>query len=237
MRKLLYIAYSAALLVMAIYLCSCLASGGSIDATDPILPAPELSEGTVNPETREITVTKDDITVVVQHWSRTRLNRKYTTVDMRSPFYYLETWEQTFQSEVFHVSITNNTPRNVVVVFDESVMVDEREYVYRPVLDLQDYKYRFSTKKLLDLKTKRGLQIAPQIILSHKMGGKPVPPGQTREGFMPYNTPSTQAATLSLTMVLEKEPEVATAAYEKVKFQFDFIQDLVLLKRQPAARR
>ncbi len=227
MRRFSYIILSTALLIAAIYLCSC--TGGVIDPTDPILPAPEQEEGVVNPELKTISVTKDDLTIVVQHWSKTRLNRKYTTVDSRSPFYFLEAWEQSYQSEVFHVTLTNNTPRGAAVVFKESIMEDEREYVYVTTTRLQDFKDRFLRKQVMDLRTKKGLKVAPQIILSSILGPKHiVPAGKTIGGFIPYPTPSRQAEKIWLTIVMEKEPATPTAAYEKVTFRYNFIQDLIL---------
>ncbi|MFC1718626.1 hypothetical protein ACFL6S_33550 [Candidatus Poribacteria bacterium] len=237
MRKFLYIVLSIALLAMVMHLCSC-AGGGSIDPTDPILPALDLTEGTVDPITRAITVTKEDITVVSEHWSRTRLNRKYTTVDTRSPFYYLEIWEQAYKSEAFHVTITNNTPRNVVFSFKDSIMEDEREYEYNTITDIQDLRYRFVTKRLMDLRTKKALELAPQIMLVGKLHeGNTIPPGQTVDGFLLYTTPSTIAEKVWLNVVVEKEPESRTAAYEKVRFRFPYTQDRVLLKRQPPMKR
>ena len=157
---------------------------------------------------------------------------------MRSPFYFLETWEQAYSSEVFHVAITNNTPRNIVIVFKETTMEDEREYKYNTVIDIQDIKYKFFTKGLMDLRTKRGLQIAPQIMLYGKVGRKAlIAPGQTVDGFLAYPTPSTQAEKIWLNVVLEKEPETMTASYEKVRFRFDYVQDRLLRKRQPATKR
>ena len=236
MRRFSYITLSTALLVAVIYLCSC--SGGIIDPTDPILPAPEQDEGVVDPETRTITVTKEGLTVAIQHWSKTKLNRKYTTVDMRSPFYYQETWEQSYQAEVFHVTITNNTPVGAAVIFKDSIMEDEREYIYTPTVRLADLKDRFARKQLMDLRTKRGLEKAREILLSEVLGPKhTVPAGKTVAGFLPYPTPSRQAEKIWLTIVLEKEPSTATAAYEKERFRFNFIQDLVLHKRQPGVRR
>ena len=91
MRKFFYFALTIVLLGVSIYLNSC-AAGGAIDLTDPITPLPEIKEGVVDPQTRAITIAKEGITVTTEHWSRTRLNRKYSTIDMRSPFYYLETW-------------------------------------------------------------------------------------------------------------------------------------------------
>ena len=239
MRGFSYITLLATLLIVVIYLCSC--GSTAVDITDPILPAPEQEEGAaaaVDPESRTITVTKGDLAIAVQHWSKTRLNRKYTTVDMRSPFYYQETWEQSYQAEVFHVTITNNTPVGVAVIFGESVMEDEREYIYTPTTRLSDFKDRFSRKQLMDLRTKRGLEKAREILLSEVLGPKnTVPAGKTVAGFLPYPTPSRQAEKLWFTIVLEKEPSTATAAYEKERFRFDFIQDLVLHKRQPGVRR
>ena len=60
MRKFLYIFLSIALLAMVVHLCSCVGGGGVYDPTDPILPAPELTEGTLDPATRTISITKDD---------------------------------------------------------------------------------------------------------------------------------------------------------------------------------
>ncbi len=237
MLRFSYVALFIALSAAVVFLCSC-AGGGVVDPTDPIIPSPEIKEGVVDPLSRAITITKAGLTVTVEHWSRTRLNRKYTTVDMRSPFYYLETWEQSFQNEAFHVTIKNDTPRNVIVVFKDCTLEDEREYTYRPITSMEDFRYKFVMKKLMDLRTKRGMEIAPQIILSEVLGeSDTVPPGQTVSGFIPFNTPSTQAAKVWLTLVLEKEPEAATASYQKVTFRFDYIQDLVLFVRQPAIKR
>jgi len=224
------------LLVMAVYLCSC-KSGGIIDAGDPITPLPELKEGTVDPKTNAITITKDNITVTVEHWSRYRLNRKFTTVDMRSPFYYLETWEQAFQSEAFYVTIKNDTPRPVVVNFTDTALEDDRKYVYKP-LGVTDFVYKFQTKKRMDLKTKRGLDEASRILLNEAIGPKKeVAAGQVVSGYLAFMVPSSQATKVWLTLVLEKAPEVATAAYERVSLRFDFVQDLVRRKTQPAVPR
>ena len=120
----------------------------------------------------------------------------------------------------------------------EITLQDERDYVYRVVTDMNDFKYKFATKQMMDLRTKRGLQIAPQIILSEKLGERAeIQAGETVDGFIPFTTPSTQAEKMWLNIVVEKEPETATASYEKVTFRFDYIQDLVLLKRQPATKR
>jgi hypothetical protein len=236
MRKFSDIALSAALLVVVVYFCSCGTS--VIDPYDPILPAPEQQEGVADPVQRTITVAKEGVTITVQHWSKTRLNRKYTTVDMRSPFYYQESWEQSFQKEVFHVTIKNDNPGKLVVLFKETVMTDEREYVYRPIVRIDDFKNAFMMKQMMDLRTKRGLQIAREIMLSEVLGPRDeVPPNSTRAGFIPYTTPSRQAEKIWLKIVMDKEPEMATAAYERLEFNFDFIQDLVLLPRQPPVKR
>ena len=236
MRKFSYVVLTIALLPVIVYLSSC-AGTGVIDRTDPLIPLPELKEGTVDPATRAITITKDNITVTVEHWSRTRLNRKYTNVDTRSPFYYLETWSQSFQAEVFHVTIKNDRTKSVVVDFKETSLEDTREYVYKPIED-DFYKYKFVTKKMMDLKTKKGLRLISQIVLKDILGKDgAVPPGETRAGFIPFNTPSTQAETVWLKLVLEKEPEVPTGSYEPIEFKFDYIQDLVLRRIQPSVKR
>ena len=236
MRKFSSVVSALALLAVVIYLVSCL-GGGMMDPTDPILPSPELKEGVVDPNSRAITITKENVSVTAQHWSRTRLNRKYTTVDMRSPFYYLETWEQTFQTEVFHVTIKNDTPRSVLVNLNEATLSDEREYVYKPV-ERDFYRYKFFTKKMMDLKTKNGMEMLPHIMLENALsGGNTVPAGETRSGFIAFTAPSSQAEKVWIKLVLEKEPEVSTAAYEPVEYEFDYIQDLVLRAKQPAIKR
>ena len=237
MRRFSCVALAVALSVVVIYLCSCVSGGGAIDRTDPLIPLPELKEGVVDPSTRAISITKDNITITLEHWSRTRLNRKYTTVVMRSPFYYLETWQQGFQSEVFHVTIKNDTPKNVVVSFKETTLEDEREYKYKP-LGIDELKYKFVTRKYMDLKTKKGLELASQIMLSGVLGSKrTVSAGETRFGFLPFNVPSSRATKVWLTLVLEKEPENPTAAYERVEFRFDYVQDPVLRRTQPSIPR
>ena len=236
MRRFPCVVLDIALLIVVVHLCSC-AGGGMRDPGDPIFPSPELKEGVVEPTLRTITVTKDGITVIVDHWSRTRLNRKYTTVDMRSPFFYLETWAQSFQSEVFHVTIKNDTPRNVVVDVRKATMEDERKYVSKPQ-SVEDLKYRFLTKKYMDLKTRNGFALVHEILLSGVLGrDKSISPGETVAGFLPFVIPSSQATKVWLTLILENAPEVPTAAYKKVEFRFDYIQDLVLRKQQPRVKR
>ncbi len=236
MRKFSGVVLALGLLAVVIYLGSCI-GGGLMDPTDPILPSPELEEGVADPSTRAITITKDNISVTLEHWSRTRLNRKYTTVDMRSPFYFLETWEQTFQTEVFHVTIKNDSPRSVMLNFKEVTLTDEREYVFKLVED-DFYRYKFLTKKMMDLKTKNGMEVLPQIMLENALDkGNTVQAGETRSGFIAFTAPSSQAEKLWVRLVLEKEPEVATAAYEPVEYKFDYIQDLVLRAKQPAIKR
>lgn len=236
MRKFSGVVSALALLAVVIYLGSCI-GGGMMDPTDPILPSPELKEGVVDPSSRAITITKENVSVTLEHWSRTRLNRKYTTVDMRSPFYYLETWEQTFQTEVFHVTIKNDTPRSVLFDFGEATLSDDREYVFKPV-ERDFYRYKFFTKKMMDLKTKNGMEILPHIMLENALdGGNRVPAGETRSGFIAFTAPSSQAEKLWVTLVLEKEPEVSAAAYEPVEYKFDYTQDLVLRTKQPAIKR
>jgi len=238
MRKSLCVGLVVALSAVAVYLCSCVSSGGTLlDPKDPIFPPPELKEGVVDPTTRVITITKDGITATAEHWSRTRLNRKYTTVDMRSPFYYLETWAQGFHSEVFHATVKNDGTRSVILKVGETILEDDRQYKYTPS-KVQDFEYKFVTKKYMDLKTKRGLELAPQIMLGGAAGADTVVPvGETRSGFLSFTTPSSQASKVWLTLVLEKEPETATAAYERVEFRFDFMQDPVLRASQTPVKR
>jgi hypothetical protein len=208
-----------------------------IDPKDPIFPSPELKEGVVDPNTRAIIITRDNIAVTAEHWSRTRLNRKYTTVDMRSPFYYLETWPLGFHTEVFHVTIKNDSPTDVVISLDETTLEDDREYRYTPS-KIEDFEYKFATKKYMDLKTKKGLELAPQIMLSSAIGrDRTVSPGETRSGFLPFTAPSSQASKVWLTLVMERAPETATGAYERVEFRFNFIQDPVLRASQPPIKR
>ncbi|MGB9596053.1 MAG: hypothetical protein ACPL7B_07205 [Candidatus Poribacteria bacterium] len=238
MRKISYFTLILMLSAMAIYLCSCASSGGGVDIkNDPIKPSPELKEGTVDPATNAITITKEGITVTVEHWSRARLDRKFTTASQRSPFFYLETWSQSMQSEVFHVRIKNDTPRGVLVNFKETKFYDERKYEYF-VVGLDELQYKFVSRHYMDLKTKNGLELAKQILLTEILGpSRLIPAGQSVEGFVPFYTPSSQAEKVWLILVLEKEPEVATAAYQRVDFRFDFKQDLTLRKTQPPTKR
>jgi len=239
MRRLLYFAMSLMLCAMAMYLCACASTGGvSIDVKkDPIKPASDLNkDATVNPSTNAITFTKEGITVTVEHWSRARLDNKFTTASQRSPFYYLDTWPQSMQSDVYHVSIKNDTTRGVVMNFKETKLYDERQYEYIPTT-IEELSYRFKTKSLMDLKTKNGMELAPQILLQSRLGPKSrISAGETLEGFIPFFTPSSQAEKVWLIIVLEKEPETSTAAYQKVPFRFDYKQDLVLRKTQPITK-
>lgn len=238
MQKISNFAFVLLTFAMAIYLCSCASSGGGVDIkNDPIKPSPELKEGTVDPATNAITITKEGITVTVEHWSRARLDRKFTNATQRSPFFYLETWSQSMQSEVFHVRIKNDTPRGVIVDFKETKFYDDRKYEYF-VVGLEELQFKFVSRHYMDLKTKNGLELAKQILLSEVLGPSGlIPAGQSAEGFLPFYTPSSQAEKVWLILVLEKEPEVATAAYQRVEFRFDFRQDITLRKTQPPTKR
>jgi hypothetical protein len=238
MRKLSYPILTLMLSAMIIYLCSCASGGGSIDLVkDPIKPSPELKEGTVNPSTNTITITKDNITIMVEHWSRAKLDRKFTTADRRSPFFYLDTWSQSAQSEVFYVTIKNDTPRGVVVNFKETTLNDERQYQYTPTT-YDEIRAKFVSKSYMDLRTKQGLETARTVLLSEVLGpSRLITVGKTAEGFVPFFTPSAQAEKVWLIITLEKEPETKTGLYEKVIYRFDFKQDLMLRKSQPPAKR
>jgi len=238
MRKLTYPILTLMLSAMAIYLCSCASGGVSIDLRrDPIKPSPELKEGTVDLSTNTITMTKDDITVTLEHWSRARLDRKFTTSTQRSPFFYLDTWPQSMQSEVFYVTVTNNTPRSIVFDFKETTLNDERQYQYVPTT-YDEIRYKFVSKSYMDLKTKQGLEAARQVLLSERIGKDGViAAGKTVEGFLPFFTPSPQAEKVWTIITFEKEPEVATLAYEKAAFRFDYKQDLALRASQPPTKR
>ena len=228
------------LCAMVIYLCSCASMGGSnFDLTkDPIKPAPDLNkDSTIDPSTNAITITKEGITVTVEHWPRVRLDRTYTTASERSPFFYLETWSQSFQNEAFHVKIKNDTPKGVLVDFKMTKLYDERNYEYVPVTYDEIY-YKFVSKSYMDLRTKNGLEKAKQIILSEVLGPKKlIPAGKTGEGFFPFFTPSSQAEKVWLIVRLEKEPESATGEYKKVEYRYDFTQDLALRRVQPSTKR
>lgn len=241
MRKLLYLATSLMLCAMVMFLCSCasIGQGGSIDLKkDPIKPAPDLNkDATMDPSTNALTVTKEGITITIEHWSRARCDSKYTTASTRSPFFYLDTWSQSFQNEAFHVKIKNDTPRGVLVDFKTTKLYDERNYEYAPVT-YDEIQYKFKSKSYLDLRTKNGLEVARQIMLSEVLGPKRlVPVAKTEEGFLPFFTPSAQAEKVWLIIRLEKEPETATASYQKVEFRFDYKQDLALRQVQPSTKR
>ncbi len=239
MRKLTYAVLTLMLSAMAIYLCSCASGGGvSVDLRrDPLKPSPELKEGTVEPSTNAITIIKDDITMTLEHWSRARLDRKFTTSTRRSPFFYLETWPQSMQSEVFYITITNNTPRSIILDFKETTLNDERQYQYMPTT-YDEIRYKFVSKSYMDLKTKQGLEAAREILLSERIGKDGViATGKTVEGFLPFFTPSSQAEKVWVIATIEKEPEVATLAYEKVEIRFDYVQDLGLRATQPPTKR
>lgn len=230
MRNLSYIATSIMLSVMVVFLFSCI-GGGVMDPNDPLKPSPDFNAGPVDPVTKAMTIEKDGIIVIVEHWSKNRLDRKLTTVDTRSPFFFIESWEQTYQTEVFHVKITNNTPRKINLLFKKTILEDEREYTYVP-MEFDFIKYKFQSKRLMDLMGKRGIELARRIMLTEILGKKgEIPAGKTVEGFLPFTIPSTQAVKVWLTLFMEKEPEIATKSYDQVSFRFDYIQDLVLRSR------
>lgn len=234
MRNFSYIAM-AVILPALIALFSCM--GGGMLSNDPLKPSPALKDGTVDPLTNAITMSKSGITVTVEHWSKEKLDRKFTTVDSRSIFFFIESWEQSYQTEVFYITIKNDNPRKINILFKDTILEDEREYVYKPVM-LDFIKYKFQTKKMMDIKTKNGLDRAGELLLTERLGTSgEIGGGQTVEGFLPFTIPSTQAEKVWLTIAMEKEPEVVTRAYEQVSFRFDYIQDLVLRARITTTRR
>lgn len=226
------------LVALSFYIYSCASSGGGVDIkNDPIKPLPEIKEGTIDPTNNAITISREGVTVTVEHWSRARLDRKYTTAGTRSPFFYLETWPQSLQSEVFHVTIKNETPRSITLLVKETTFNDERKYVYTPV-SLEDIRYKFTQKQYMDLKTKNGLDLATQILLLEKLGpSATIPAGKEIDGFLSFFPPSSQAEKVWLIITLEREPETPTAIPKKDVFRFDFKQDLVLRKTQPPTKR
>ena len=131
----------------------------------------------------------------------------------------------------------NNNPRKINVLFKETILEDEREYIYQPMM-FDFLKYKFQTKKMMDLKTKNGMARAREMMLTEILGKSgEIKGGQTIEGFLPFTIPSTQAVKVWLTLAMEKEPEIATKSYEQVSFRFDYIQDLVLRSRLSTIRR
>lgn len=238
MRRFLYIALNIILVAFSFYIYSCASSGGGVDIkNDPIKPLPEIKEGTINPENNAITISREGITVTVEHWSRARLDRRFTTASTRSPFFYLETWPQSLQSEVFHVKIKNETPRGLTLIVKETTFNDDRKYIYTPV-SLEDIRYKFVQKSYMDLKTKNGLDLATQILLLEKLGpSATIPAGAEIDGFLPFFTPSSQAEKVWLIITLEREPETPTAIPKKEVFRFDFTQDPILRKIQPPTKR
>ncbi len=238
MRRFLYIALNILFVALSFYIYSCASSGGGVDIkNDPIKPLPDIKEGTINPINNAVTISREGITVTVEHWSRARLDRKYTTADTRSPFFYLETWPQSMQSEVFHVTIKNETPRGLTLNVKETTFNDDRKYVYTPVV-LDDIRYRFLQKNYMDLKTKNGLELARQILLLEKLGpDAKIPAGKTIDGFLSYFPPSSGAEKVWLIVTLERDPETPTAIPKKEVFRFDFTQDPVLRKTQPPTKR
>ncbi|MGQ9609315.1 MAG: hypothetical protein ACUVWN_08435 [bacterium] len=239
MRKFLYITLNILfVLAFSFYIYSCASSGGSIDIkNDPIKPIPDIKEGTINPTNNAITISREGIIVTVEHWSRARLDRKYTTADTRSPFFYLETWPQSLQSEVFHVTIQNETPKSLTLNVKETTFNDDRKYIYQAIT-LDDIRYKFLQKSYMDLKTKNGLELATQILLLEKLGPNAIiPAGKTIDGFLAFFPPSSQAEKVWLIVTLEREPETPTAIPKKEVFRFDFAQDLVLRKTQPPTKR
>ncbi len=238
MRKFLYIALNIIFLAISFYIYSCASAGGGVDIkNDPIKPSAEIKEGTVNPANNAITISREGITVTVEHWSRARLDRRYTTADTRSPFFYLDTWPQSHQSEVFHITIKNETPRSITLNIKETTFNDDRKYIYTPV-SLDDIRYKFVQKSYMDLKTKNGLELATQILLLEKLGpSATIPAGKTIDGFLSFFPPSSQAEKVWLIITLEREPETPTAIPKKEVFRFDFTQDPILRKIQPPTKR
>ena len=194
-----------------------------------------------------LTKTVDGITVSISYWRRPDLDRKYNRGNAFSPFYETEALHQGDKTDVFYVKITNNRSENVIFDVKKCRIIDQGDNIYHG-LSYDDLKERFTyMARATGLYVKNGLDKARQILIEKRMpivekqvGTRRtgIPPGESKEGFVPFAQTKLNALELNVVLPIEKAPPPGGAQrYQTVEFEFPFTHDRGIRVAQPSPKR
>ena len=194
-----------------------------------------------------LTKTVDGITVSIAYWRRPDLDRKYNRGNAFSPFYETEALHQGDKTDVFYVKITNNRSENIIFDVKKCRIVDQGDNIYYG-LNYKDLEERFTyMARATGLYVKNGLETARRILIEKRMpivekqvGTRRtgVPPGESKEGFVPFAQTKLNALELNVVLPIEKAPPPGGAQrYQTVEFDFPFTHDRGIRVAQPSPKR
>ncbi len=215
------------------------ATSGGLGSLPPIFPVeeipPDLGDVVVDREVKPATIeiTKDNITVEAKYYRAYDLDRKFNRGSMTSPFFYREAWHQGEKTDVFYVKITNNRQQPILFDVSKCVLKDDTG------ADYQALSYKENTERLLykagrDIKINNGLEKAKEILLEMMAPDGEIAPGQTIEGYLPFQMITTRATKVDLVIDLEKAPDTPIGRYRLEQFVFPFAHDKAIRYAQPA---
>ncbi len=212
--------------------------GQALRNLPPIFPSEEQPpEAKIDPKTKTISITKDDVTVSVQYWRKYDLDRRFNVGSMTSPFYYKESWKQSEKVDVFYVTVQNNSKRKIIVDPAKCYMMDNRENKYIP-LTYDLLVERFRMRRMMDVAVKNGLNKAREILLETRLpADKTLKPGEKAEGFVPFTMTVLRAQKVFVHVPITFVPEKPTGRYESTEFVFNFKHDTAIRMAQPATVR
>lgn len=249
------------LLILILMFAGCTGGGTSLKHLSPVHPPERLPDNIVldakNPDLFEIptkrsilSMTQADVTVSIAYWRSADLDFKYNRGSAVSPFYTLEAFHQAEKTDVFYVKITNNSSHVVFfklkgrraigvqerVAICEIVDQGENRYPSLTYFDLEErLKHIFRNS---ELSVKNGLAIARQILLEKRVSQNGILPGESVEGFIPFQQPKLNARELEVIVPLEKAPEEGSASrYQNLVYRFPFTHSIGIRLAQPATIR
>ena len=250
----------AALLILTLFVAGCM-GGTALKHESPVHPPERLPENVVldaeNPDFFEIaakgpilSMTQKDITVSLAYWRNADLNFRYNRGSSVSPFFETEALHQGDKTDVFYVKIENKSPQKVIFKvqgrrardFGGSTAVceiaDKKENRF-PALSYADLEQRLRyMKKVGGMYVKNGLQIARQILLELQIPDDEIQPGESAEGFLPFQELKLNTRELEVIIPLEKAPPEGTAGrYQNVVFRFPFEHSESIRHAQPPTTR
>lgn len=185
---------------------------------------------------KTITQTIEDVTVGIEYWSPYMLNRTFNRGNTVSPFYYEEAWHQGDKTDAFYLTVTNNRDKPIYFKAEACSMKDDREYFYTG-LSYDDLVSKIKYKLGRDIRVNNGLEKAKEILLATQLMKGEIKSKQTVKGFVPFTKITRTAAKVFVTILIEKSPETEIGRYQKLEFLFPFVQDALILARQPAVQR
>ncbi|GIX07004.1 MAG: hypothetical protein KatS3mg115_1407 [Candidatus Poribacteria bacterium] len=190
-------------------------------------------------------LTQKGITVKVQYWRQAELDKKFYRGNMLSAFYSPRTWKQSERVDVFYITIINNTDRNLRVTLTDFYIEDDLKL--RPdmpgnlyyALPWEENERRLLYRKGRTLDVSNGLEYAKQFTLEARLTalGREIPPGETAEGYVPFQSIKPNANRLEMHIPVEIAPATGIGRYEKVDFVFLWKFDRAVYEAQPASIR